>query len=115
MATGSTDMRIALLSDLHANLRATQACLAHARAQGAGRVAVLGDLVGYGAEPAEAARQAVAEQQAERACAQKASHEAALAHRADVATGVDPAARTLAVDEDVLAVVTEGHHAQPYV
>lgn len=46
-------MRIALLSDLHANLRAVQACLAHARAQGAGRFALLGDLVGYGAEPAE--------------------------------------------------------------
>lgn len=46
-------MRLALLSDLHANLRAVQACLAHARAQGADRVAFLGDLVGYGAEPAE--------------------------------------------------------------
>ncbi len=45
-------MRLALLSDLHANLRAFEACLAHARAQGADRFALLGDLVGYGAEPA---------------------------------------------------------------
>lgn len=43
---------LALLSDLHANLRALDACMAHARAQGAQRFAVLGDLVGYGAEPA---------------------------------------------------------------
>jgi diadenosine tetraphosphatase ApaH/serine/threonine PP2A family protein phosphatase len=46
-------MRLALLSDIHANLRALEACLAHARAQGATRIALLGDLVGYGAEPGE--------------------------------------------------------------
>ncbi|CAN5668313.1 metallophosphoesterase family protein [soil metagenome] len=45
-------MKLALLSDLHANLRAWQACLAHAREAGADRIAVLGDIVGYGAEPA---------------------------------------------------------------
>lgn len=44
-------MRLALLSDLHANLRALEACLAHARAQGATRLAILGDIVGYGPEP----------------------------------------------------------------
>lgn len=46
-------MKIALLSDVHANLRALEACLAHAAEQGAGRLAILGDLVGYGAQPAE--------------------------------------------------------------
>ncbi|GAP38885.1 metallophosphoesterase family protein [Piscinibacter sakaiensis] len=46
-------MRIALLSDLHANLRAFEACVADARALGTDRFALLGDLVGYGAEPAE--------------------------------------------------------------
>jgi diadenosine tetraphosphatase ApaH/serine/threonine PP2A family protein phosphatase len=45
-------MKLALLSDIHANLQAFDACLAHARAQGAQQVAVLGDLVGYGADPA---------------------------------------------------------------
>ena len=45
-------MKLALLSDLHANIRALDACLAHARASGASRFAVLGDLVGYGAQPA---------------------------------------------------------------
>ena len=44
-------MKLALLSDIHANLPALQAVLAHARAQGAGQFALLGDLVGYGAEP----------------------------------------------------------------
>lgn len=44
-------MRLALLSDLHANRGALQACLAHARRSGASRFAFLGDLVGYGAEP----------------------------------------------------------------
>lgn len=44
-------MRLALLSDIHANLRAFEACLAHARGQGATHFALLGDLVGYGAEP----------------------------------------------------------------
>ena len=46
-------MKIALLSDVHSNLRALEACLAHAAARGAVRFAVLGDLVGYGAEPAQ--------------------------------------------------------------
>jgi len=46
-------MKYALLSDIHSNLHALEACLAHAKAQGAERMAVLGDLVGYGAFPAE--------------------------------------------------------------
>lgn len=44
-------MRLALLSDIHGNLHALEACLAHARAQQAQRFAFLGDLVGYGADP----------------------------------------------------------------
>lgn len=46
-------MKLALLSDIHANLGAFQACLAHAREQGAQQFALLGDLVGYGAEPTQ--------------------------------------------------------------
>jgi diadenosine tetraphosphatase ApaH/serine/threonine PP2A family protein phosphatase len=42
---------IALLSDIHANSGALEACLAHAREHGAGRFVFLGDLVGYGADP----------------------------------------------------------------
>jgi len=43
---------LALLADIHGNLEALQACLAHARAAGARRYALLGDVVGYGADPA---------------------------------------------------------------
>jgi diadenosine tetraphosphatase ApaH/serine/threonine PP2A family protein phosphatase len=42
---------IALLSDIHSNLEALDACLKHASENGAGRYAFLGDLVGYGADP----------------------------------------------------------------
>lgn len=45
-------MRVLLLSDLHANLQATEAVLADAARTGWGRALVLGDLVGYGADPA---------------------------------------------------------------
>jgi diadenosine tetraphosphatase ApaH/serine/threonine PP2A family protein phosphatase len=44
-------MRLALLTDIHANREALTACLAHAREQGADHYAFLGDLVGYGADP----------------------------------------------------------------
>lgn len=44
-------MRLALMSDIHGNIQALDACLQHARAQRAQRFAFLGDLVGYGADP----------------------------------------------------------------
>ena len=44
-------MRLALLTDLHANLEALDAVLDHAHRQGAEQLAFLGDLVGYGADP----------------------------------------------------------------
>ena len=44
-------MKLALLSDIHANIQAFDACLTHARDQGAQQFALLGDLVGYGADP----------------------------------------------------------------
>lgn len=45
-------MRLALLADVHANLEALTACLEDARTRGAEAYAFLGDLVGYGADPA---------------------------------------------------------------
>jgi diadenosine tetraphosphatase ApaH/serine/threonine PP2A family protein phosphatase len=51
-------MKLALLSDIHANIQAFDACLAHARAHGAQQFALLGDLVGYGADPAAVVEQA---------------------------------------------------------
>jgi diadenosine tetraphosphatase ApaH/serine/threonine PP2A family protein phosphatase len=44
-------MKMALLADIHSNLEALGACLAHAEAGGAERWAFLGDLVGYNADP----------------------------------------------------------------
>ena len=44
-------MKLALLADVHANLPALEACLAHAQQQGATRIALLGDLIGYGPHP----------------------------------------------------------------
>lgn len=44
-------MRIAVLTDIHANRQAFEAVLADVAAHGADRIALLGDIVGYGAEP----------------------------------------------------------------
>ena len=44
-------MRIGLLSDIHGNLEALNACLTHARERGVERFAFLGDFIGYGANP----------------------------------------------------------------
>lgn len=52
-------MKFALLSDIHANRQALDACLEHARGQGVDQFALLGDLVGYGAEPAAVVEQAM--------------------------------------------------------
>jgi diadenosine tetraphosphatase ApaH/serine/threonine PP2A family protein phosphatase len=56
-------MKLALITDMHANREAVEAVMAHARAQGAERFAFLGDFVGYGADPAwvvDCVREAVA-------------------------------------------------------
>ncbi|WP_338846341.1 metallophosphoesterase family protein [Massilia sp. W12] len=44
-------MLTAILTDVHANRQALEACLAHAAQRQAGRYAFLGDLVGYGGDP----------------------------------------------------------------
>ncbi|MFN2614146.1 MAG: metallophosphoesterase [Actinomycetota bacterium] len=44
-------MRIAVLSDIHLNLEALDAVLSRASSEGAGATIVLGDIVGYGADP----------------------------------------------------------------
>jgi diadenosine tetraphosphatase ApaH/serine/threonine PP2A family protein phosphatase len=71
-------MKLALLSDLHANARALAACLAHARAAGATQFAFLGDLVGYGAEPLAVLEQVMA-LAAAGAWAVRGNHDAAAA------------------------------------
>ena len=44
-------MKLALITDLHANREALEEVLAHARGHGAQQFALLGDFVGYGADP----------------------------------------------------------------
>lgn len=44
-------MRLAIFADIHANRQAFEACLALARVRGAERIILLGDYVGYGADP----------------------------------------------------------------
>lgn len=46
-------MRYALFSDIHSNLHAFEACLQHAQEQCVDRKVILGDMVGYGANPVE--------------------------------------------------------------
>lgn len=46
-------MKIAIFSDLHANWHAFKACLEHAQNQKYDQIAILGDLIDYGANPEE--------------------------------------------------------------
>lgn len=73
-------MRIALFSDIHANREAFEACLAGARETGFDAVALLGDYVGYCADP-EWATDKVMELTAAGAVAVLGNHDAAIAKR----------------------------------
>ena len=70
-------MAIALLSDIHSNLEALEACLRHARANGARRFAFLGDLVGYGADP-KAVLAIIAKYASEGSVVLKGNHDEAI-------------------------------------
>jgi diadenosine tetraphosphatase ApaH/serine/threonine PP2A family protein phosphatase len=74
-------MVLALLSDVHANLEALEACLKHARESGATRFAFLGDLVGYGAD-AGAVVSVVMRHAQEGALVVKGNHDDAIARGA---------------------------------
>lgn len=86
-------MKYALIADIHSNLEALEAVLAHAGAQGVERVVLLGDLVGYGADPVAVVErcQALTEQGA---VAVLGNHDAAV-------SGRDPASMN---DEAQIAV-----------
>lgn len=74
-------MRIALLSDIHGNLEALAAVLTHAARQRVDCIAVLGDIVGYGADP-RACTEAVMTLHGEGAIVLKGNHDEAV-ERAD--------------------------------
>lgn len=75
-ASKPTHMKIALLSDIHGNLQALQACLADAVSRGAERYVFLGDYVGYGADP-HAVVDVVADYAARGAVAVRGNHDEA--------------------------------------
>jgi diadenosine tetraphosphatase ApaH/serine/threonine PP2A family protein phosphatase len=68
---------IALLSDIHGNLEALNACLRDASESGATRYAFLGDLVGYGADP-QGVVDIVARHAADGAIVVKGNHDEAI-------------------------------------
>ncbi len=71
-------MTLALLSDIHANVEALEACLRHARESGATQFAFLGDYVGYGAD-ASAVVRILMQYSADGAVLVKGNHDDALA------------------------------------
>lgn len=72
-------MLTALLSDIHGNLEAFEACLRHARKAGAERLVLLGDFVGYGADPAAVVSQ-VRHLQSIGAVVVRGNHDDAVVH-----------------------------------
>lgn len=92
-------MRFAFLSDIHANLEALDACLAHAQSLRIDRYAFLGDFIGYGAD-ATAVVARVADYAALGHVVIKGNHDDALDHPAgyfnhDAQEALDWARRTL--------------------
>lgn len=76
---------LAVFADIHANREAFDACLAAARAQGAERFILLGDLVGYGADPVYVVERA-AELRREGAIVVQGNHDAAIGAPSDTMT-----------------------------
>lgn len=81
-------MRIALITDLHANRQAVQAVLDHAATQDIDRYAFLGDFVGYGGDPAWVL-DIVRDHVAQGAYAVQGNHDAAVANGALPSMRVD--------------------------
>ena len=71
-------MIIALLGDIHCNIDALNACLAHAQSRNARRFAFLGDLMGYGGAPLEVLG-VIERYTAQGAVAVKGNHDEAIA------------------------------------
>lgn len=84
-------MLTALLADVHANREALTACLADAEEAGAERYVFLGDLVGYGPDPAWVVER-VAAMVADGALAIQGNHDAAAATETDTMSAVARAA-----------------------
>ena len=98
-------MLIALMADIHANREAFSACLEHAERMGAERLVLLGDYVGYGADP-EWAVETVMRLVAKGAVAVQGNHDQAVRHGTG---GMNPvAAAALAWTRDRLSAEAAG-------
>ena len=82
-------MKTAVITDLHANREAVEAVLEHAAAQGADHYALLGDFVGYGADPGWVVDR-VRAMVAEGALAVQGNHDAATVRGASPAMRDEP-------------------------
>lgn len=74
-------MRIALVSDIHANREALAAVLSDLRQHAIDRIAVLGDVVGYGPDPVWCASRVFRLVEEEGAVCLRGNHDAAMAGR----------------------------------
>jgi predicted phosphodiesterase len=98
-------MRTAVLSDIHSNLEALDAVLAAADEAGCERVVVLGDIVGYGADP-----DAVIARLAERdAIAIAGNHDLAATGAFDVSWFNEVAAAAIAWTASIIAPETKSY------
>ncbi|WP_261379449.1 metallophosphoesterase family protein [Denitratisoma sp. DHT3] len=70
---------MAFFADVHSNLEALDACLAHARSRGVEQFVFLGDLVGYNADPEAVLSLAMDLVRREAAVAVQGNHDAAVA------------------------------------
>jgi len=111
-------VRLAVFADIHANRQAFAACLADARARGAERMILLGDYVGYGADPQWAVDTVMALVE-NGASAVRGNHDSAIGIRSDsmnaeaqaALAGRPPLARDVSAMAGPLVrpgVVTEG-------
>ena len=84
-------MLLALFADIHANRQAFAACLEAARSRGAERIVLLGDFVGYGADP-EWSVDTVMQLVDEGALAVRGNHDNAIANPSETMNEVAQAA-----------------------
>src|SRR5690349_11722864 len=82
---------LAIFADVHANRQAFTACLEAARARGAERIILLGDFVGYGADP-EWSVDTVMQLVEEGALAVRGNHDNAIANPGETMNEVAQAA-----------------------
>jgi diadenosine tetraphosphatase ApaH/serine/threonine PP2A family protein phosphatase len=102
-------MRLALLSDIHGNLEALEACLDQIGEVGADGIVILGDLVGYGPDP-ERVVDLVADLDAKGAIVVKGNHDEAIERGTDQMNGI--AAESIRWTRDQLDASQKAYLAQ---